>query len=130
MEQAIPDKLIETLLTLGRAATDRIKDEADIIAFLQDQKQACHAYDAADWQAICADLSRDNHMLLFRGLVYADIVAWEPGARSPVNHVFAKLNTRCWPDTVFSLIRWAINVCDYHQVDIAPYAFAGMLENH
>lgn len=129
MGQEIPDKLIEKLLALGRQEKEWIKDEVDIIDFLKDQQQACHDFDSDSWQAICASLSRDNHILLFKGVVYADILAWEPGSLSPVNHVFAKLNTRFWPDTVFSLIRWALTVCDYHKVEIGHYAFAGMLDN-
>jgi hypothetical protein len=129
MEHEIPTNLIETLLSLGTEAKEKIKQEGELIDFLKGFEKYCRDSGHDDWQTACDSLSRESHVLLFRGLVYADILAWGPNPVTPVNVVFSKLNTRCWPDTVFSLIRWAVNVCEYHKFDTRDYAFARMLEN-
>jgi hypothetical protein len=129
MKRELPVHLVEPLLSLGRAGKEVIHSDLELIGWLAEMKGSLGSYDADAWQELCGDLSRDEHVLLFRGLVYADILSWGGRADTPVNPVFAKLNTRCWPDTVYALIRWAVDVCAYHQFDAGNYPFAGMLDN-
>lgn len=128
MATDIPDTLIDTLLSLGSHDKEQVRQDPDLIARLADARNPAGGFGPEQWQAACETLSRDNQILLFRGLVYADILAGEATPDTAVNIVFAKLNTRCWPDTVFGLIGWAMKACEYHQLDTANYAFARMLK--
>jgi len=127
MEQEIPIDLIERLLSLGRENKENLKNEDELIDLLKSSKKYAGGHNHENWQTACEALSRENHILLFKGLVYADILAWGASSSTPANPVFAKLNPRCWPDTVYSLIRWAINVCEYHQFDPGDYEFVRTL---
>jgi len=127
MTQKLPAHIIEPLLSLGRQGKETIKNDLELIDWLAEKKSSLSEYDADAWQELCEDLPRDVHVLLFRGLLYADILSSGGNSSTPVNPVFAKLNTRCWPDTVYALVRWAIDVCEYHEFDAGNYLFAGML---
>jgi hypothetical protein len=129
MKQTLSAPMIEPLLALGRAGKEAIKNDVELLGWLAEMKSRLSVYDADAWQELCGELPRDVHVLLFRGLVYADILSWGGEASTPVNPVFSRLNTRCWPDTVYAQIRWAIDVCEYHEFDAGNYLFAGTLNN-
>ena len=129
MWKEIPVDLIETLMDLGLEDKQSAQHKDELIAFLKSAEGIAVKYTPEDWQNLCDTLSRESHTQLFRGLVFAGIFAWGPCAAAPVNAVFSRLNKRCWPDTVYSLIRWAIDVCEYHSFDPDAYGFALMLQN-
>lgn len=129
MKKKLPAHMIDPLLSLGSAGKETLKNDIELIGWLAEMKSSLSEYDADAWQELCETLPRDVHVLLFRGLVYADILSWGGGANTPVNPVFSTLNTRCWPDTVYALIRWAVDVCEYHEFDASKYLFSGMLDN-
>jgi len=129
MVRTIPAELVDPLVSLGRCGKETIAGDAELAAWLAEVKNDIGSYDEAAWQELCGELPRDVQVLLFRGLVYADILSWGARPDTPVNPVFAWLNTRCWPDTVYALIRWASDVCQHHQFDPGHYLFAGMLQD-
>lgn len=129
MANEVPVDLIETLMSLGSEDKHSAQHQDELIASLQSAKASVGKYAPEDWQNSCDALSRESHARLFRGLVFAGILAWGSSAAVPVNAVFARLNKRCWPDTVYSLIRWAIDVCEYHDFDPRDYDFGHMLQN-
>ena len=129
MWQEIPVDLIETLMDFGLEDKQSAQHKDELIASLKSAAGAVGKYTSEDWQNLCDTLSRESHTQLFRGLVFAGIFAWGPCATLPVRAVFSGLNKRCWPDTVYSLIRWAIDVCEAHNFDPEEYGFALMLQN-
>ena len=129
MANEVPVDLIETLMSLGFEDKQSAQHQDELIASLKSAEAIVDKYTPEDWQNLCDTLSRESHIQLFRGLVLAGIFAWGPCATAPVKTVFSGLNKRCWPDTVYSLIRWAIDVCEYHSFDPDAYGFALMLQN-
>lgn len=129
MRKEIPADLIEKLIDLGLADKQTAQYKDELIASLKSVEINVGEYAPEDWQNSCETLSRESHAHLFRGLVFAGIVAWGPGAVVPVNAVFSTLNKRCWPDTVYSLVRWAMDVCEYHKFSTENYVFSKMLQN-
>ena len=123
MEREIPIDVIDMLLNLGREDKEDIKQNDEVINALKSLAEYSSKYGLEDWQMAAEGLPRESQIILFKGLVYADILAWGPNAATPVNHVFSKLSKSCWPDTVYQLIWWANNVCDYHQYDTNDYSF-------
>ncbi len=117
------------MLSLGLEGKERVNSRKDVIETLQGFQEYGSTDRTEDWQTACESLSREEQVRLFKGLLYADIVAWGGASTSPVNTVFARLNKSCWPDTVYGLIGWAKNVCSDHHHAIENYAFANMLEN-
>jgi hypothetical protein len=129
MSKEIPVDLIETLMDFGLEDKQSAQHKDELIASLKSAAGVVGKYTSEDWQNLCDTLSRESHTQLFRGLVFAGIFAWGPSATAPVRAVFSGLNKRCWPDTVYSLIRWAIDVCEAHNFDPEEYGFALMLQN-
>ena len=129
MRKKIPTELIETLMDLGLTDKQTAQHKDELIVSLKNAEGIVGEYTPEDWQSLCETLSRESHVDLFRGLIFASIFAWGPHAVTPVNAVFSALNKRCWPDTVYSLIRWATDVCEYHRFDPEEYGFALMLQN-
>jgi hypothetical protein len=129
MGREIPTQLIETLMNLGRENKETVKSNDQLVDASGSLKESNGEYGIASWEEACASLSRDEHILLFRGLIYADILTWGQSLAAPVNAVFSQLNKRCWPDTVYQVIGWAMNACEYHEFDTGQYLFAGMLAN-
>jgi len=129
MANEVPVDLIETLMSLGFEDKQSAQHQDELIASLKSAEAIVGKYAPEDWQDLCDSLSRESHARLFRGLVFAGIFAWGSCAAVPVNAVFSRLNKRCWPDTVYSLIRWAIDVCEYHNFDPGDYDFGHMTQN-
>lgn len=129
MLKEIQADLVEALMDLGLADKQTAQHKDELIASLKNVEGIVGEYAPEDWQNLCDTLSRESHVDLFRGLIFASIFAWGSHAVAPVNAVFSVLNKRCWPDTVYSLIRWAMDVCDYYSFSTENYVFSNMLQS-
>lgn len=129
MSKEIPAELIDALLTLGCEDKLSVQNKVELIASVKKAESIIGSYAPEDWQGLCETFSRDHCVCLFRGVVFGAVLAWGPSLTVPVNAVFSAVNRRCWPDTVYGLIQWAKDICEFHKFNPEGYVFAEMLQN-
>ena len=121
MANEVPVDLIETLMSLGFEDKQSAQHQDELIASLKSAEAIVDKYTPEDWQNLCDTLSRESHIQLFRGLVFAGIFAWGPCATAPVKAVFSGLNSVHFS----SYLAWVMPF-----IALAACEVAGLIKEH